>query len=183
MINFLRLPVVISAVLISSLSFFSKAVIAQQHSGCFMVNSSGQTINLGNICPTQKTVCQGPFDTDGFPLILYNQLERLNVAIKKAEQTNSRDLNAEKINFDSNMYETQSAIDTLLNQSYFSPKTRELQQELKRLYAQTDQITNSKEAAKHLEKMRATIAELKTDSCYAQIIQALEKKFPQRSFP
>jgi hypothetical protein len=202
MLRSLRIPVVISAAFISSLSFFHAPGIAQDYPACFMVTLSGQVINLDSLCRSQAlrkaTVCQGPFDSDGFPIALSTEVEHLTGALTRAEQMNlkrnlaaeQRDFNtlrrldAELTNFNKNLYtDIESATATLLNQPSFSPQSRELQQKLRFLYEQAEKTTNSEEAAKLQEMAQATIAELNTDACYARIVQALEKKFPQRSFP
>lgn len=56
MLKILCLPATSSAIFI--LSFFPAAGVTQEHSGCFMVTSSGQIVNLENICVNKKRVHQ-----------------------------------------------------------------------------------------------------------------------------
>lgn len=50
MLKFLRSVATYSVTFISSLLFFPAAGVSQERSGCFMITSSGQIINLENIC-------------------------------------------------------------------------------------------------------------------------------------
>ena len=94
-----------SATFISSLIFsFTNAGIAQEYPICFMVNSSEQVVNLENLCQSKAqrealkkaSICQGPFDNDGFPIAFSPDLDRLQVAIAKAKKNLSNSKDSEK---------------------------------------------------------------------------------------
>ncbi len=93
------LPVALSVTIISSLSFFSSAGIAQEDPFCFMINSSGQVVSLNNLCDDQRRSAkkgswgEGPFDKDGFPIALSPELNRLTAVVKAKQKRgfNSKD--------------------------------------------------------------------------------------------
>lgn len=58
MLKILRLLVTTSATFVPSLLCFPAAGIAQEYSGCFMVTSSAQIVNLNSICVNEKLVYQ-----------------------------------------------------------------------------------------------------------------------------
>ncbi len=58
MLKILRLLVTTSATFVPSLLGFPAAGIAQEYSGCFMVTSSSQIVNLNSICVNEKLVYQ-----------------------------------------------------------------------------------------------------------------------------
>ncbi len=175
MLKLLRLPIGISAAIISSLSFFPTTGIAQDYPVCFMINSSGQVMNLENLCQSkarsqaeQKAkACQGPFDKDGFPIALYNELKRLDVAVATAKQKNIY------VSDDP----VQSAMTSLLAQMPFSTRTQKLLKEQKLLFQQLRATANSDEAKKLQEKLTATTEELGQNFCLGQLMHSLTSKF------
>lgn len=96
MLKLLRLLVAISAAIVTSLSFLSTAGIAQDYLVCFLVTSSGQVVNLENLCQTQPQsqalqkakACQGTFDSDGFPIALSGEWERLKAVVAEVKKGN-----------------------------------------------------------------------------------------------
>lgn len=180
-LKLLRLPIGISAAIISSLYFFPTAGIAQDYPVCFMINSSGQVMNLDNLCQSQDRsqaeqkakACQGPFDKDGFPIALYNELKRLDVAVATAKQKNM---------YVSDDPEVQSAMISLLAQMPFSTRTHKLLKEQKLLFKQLQATANSDEAEKLQEKLTATTEELGHNLCLGQLVHSLTSKFRENLF-
>lgn len=175
MLKFLHLPVVASTIFISCFSFFLSTGIAQEEPVCFMTTSSGKVVNLNNLCRNQASnqiqkarACQGPFDSDGFPIALGTELERLRVAIASAKQRNV---------YSSEDPEVQSALATLIAQMPFSTRIRQLQKQLKPLYKQLQEARNSEEADKLSQKLKSNLHELNNNLCYSQLMTALRNKF------
>ncbi|MBE9186409.1 hypothetical protein IQ270_17400 [Microcoleus sp. LEGE 07076] len=55
MLNRLRLTAAMSAVIIQFVPI-DKSAIAQEHEGCFLVNSAGEVINLNLLCSPQESI-------------------------------------------------------------------------------------------------------------------------------
>lgn len=166
------LPFTISTILISSLSFFHLTGIAQDNPACFIVTPSGQVINLNALCGSaiqsqavQKArACQGPFDRDGFPIALSRELEDFKVAMKRVVETQSGEI------------EIDAALESLLAQVYFPPKTQNLQRKARLLSQQLQKASTDEEIAKIGEEYNSTIDQLKVEPCYSQIREALDRK-------
>ncbi len=137
-----------------------------------MVTSLGKVVNLNNICINEKTVCKGSLNRDGFPISLSTQLEQVKATLSRAEQIDPD--NTGKMDA-----EVEIAINSLVDQPYFSHRTRELQRKLTLLYGQVGNTTTKEEAVELKQSINATVAQLKTDLCYVHVLQLLEKKFPQ----
>jgi hypothetical protein len=54
MLNCLRLTVMISAAIVQFILSGNKSAIAQEREGCFLVNSTGQVVNLNQLCLPQE---------------------------------------------------------------------------------------------------------------------------------
>jgi hypothetical protein len=54
MLNRLRLTVMISAAIVQFIFSGNKSAIAQEREGCFLVNSTGQVVNLNQLCLPQE---------------------------------------------------------------------------------------------------------------------------------
>ena len=95
----LRFTIILSTALSLSLPFFTKLVTAQDNSVCFLTDSSEKLTNLDNLCQSQaqkqalqKTkICESPFDSDGFPLVIIAEAERLKKAIAAKIATDNLD--------------------------------------------------------------------------------------------
>lgn len=176
MLIILRFPIAISAAIISSLSLFPTIGIAQDYPICFMITSSGQVVNLTNLCQIQEQdqalqkakVCQGPFDKDGFPIVLSGELNRLKAAVERARKRNVES---------SDDLEVQSALTALLNQTPLSERTRGLLQERKRLYKKLLKMEKPEEVARLSQEMRAVTEELNNDMCLGDLEVSMAKKF------
>ncbi len=59
-----------TALLVSSPN--SQEILAQEYSGCFMINSSGSYMNLSHLCTTKEEVVENPIIMDG---IMVNNLD------------------------------------------------------------------------------------------------------------
>lgn len=87
--NYLRSSIILSTTLSLSLALFPNSAIAQDNSVCFLTDSSGKLVNLDNLCQSQAQkhaqlkarICESPFDSDGFPLVIIPEAERLKKAI------------------------------------------------------------------------------------------------------
>lgn len=180
MLRFLRLPIAISAAIISSLSFFPPGGIAQEYPACFMVTLSRQVIDLNKLCqsqaPQKPEACQGPFDGDGFPIAYASELERLKAVVAGTRKRN--DYASDFLNF-------QSAMTALLEQMPFSKRTQKLLQEQMLLLKQLQlQVTVNPEEAQNLQekliKNNDELSEvLERNSCFNQIMQSLDKKLEE----
>lgn len=138
--KFLILQIAGSATFISSLLFsFTNAGIAQEYPICFMVNSSEQVVNLENLCQSKAqreaikkaSICQGPFDHDGFPIAFSPDLERLQVAIAKAKKnlSNSKDSEKQSLMGVEDL-EVKAAMEKLMNNIPSYNQLYQLQQQL-----------------------------------------------------
>ena len=190
MLKFLRFPVALSATIISSLSFFPNTGIAHEDPLCFMISSSGQVVSLNNLCDAQKrsakkaSVCEGPFDKDGFPLALSSDLDRLKAAVAKAQQkkaSNSKDLEEQSaMAYDDP--EVQSATENLMNNmmnkipSY--TRMQEIEKKYSDLYSQSGSV-NREETEKFEAEYNKVLREMSTDSCYTNIMQAFSTKMAE----
>lgn len=179
MLKILRLPITVSTSLILSLSFFANTGNAQYHPGCYMVNSLGQVVDLNNLCLTQvqsqapqkAKACQGPFDSDGFPIAFSIELKSLKAAIASAKK---RDVYATE------EPGVQYAMSEIIKEMPFSERSRMLQQNQRNLFKQLQTTNNSEEAKSIQEKLRANSEELGQDPCFIQLMGALQKKFKQQ---
>jgi hypothetical protein len=187
MLKFLCFPLALSTTIISSLSFFPNAGIAQEDPLCFMVNSSGQVVSLNNLCDAQNrsakkaSVCEGPFDKDGFPLALSSDLARFNAAVAKAKQnkaSNSKD-SEEQSAMAYDDPEVQSAMENLMNNmmnkipSY--ARMQEIEKKYSDSYSQSGSV-NREETEKFEAEYNKVLREMSTDSCYTNIMQAFSTK-------
>lgn len=183
-LKFLRLPVALSVTIISSLSFFPTAGMAQEAPLCFMVNSSGQIMSLDNLCgeaqrqPIKKaSICEAPFDKNGFPLTLSSDLERLKAAVAKAKQKHPSSSNkSEKqsaIAYQDS--EVKAAMENLINKIPSFAQMQELQKKQMDLYNSSGKSVNPEEAKKLEEQAMNIMKELDSDPCYLKVMQALNK--------
>ena len=177
MLKTLGLPLATSAA-VAFLSIFATSGIAQVESSCFMVNSSGQTVNLGKLCQDKKqtvpvaSVCEGPFDRDGFPIALTPELERLELAVAKAKQ--QRISSNQQSGMVVGSLEIQAAMEEIMRK--IPPLTRmyELQQKQAALY-------NQPEVVKKLEaEITQAMEEMSNNPCYIQLMQAFGRKIAQQ---
>ena len=177
MLKIKYLLVAVSTCLISSISLFPAAGSTQSLKGCRIVTSSGKVIYLNKSCTRQnypKTkACQGPYDSDGFPLALYHELEEVKKAIADAKQRGVRTIDDPK---------AQSALMALLSQMPFSNRIHSLLQEQRPLI---EQVTATEDPIEK-EKLRRKYAEnsdvLVTNYCLSKLIKSLYMKFPEPLF-
>lgn len=183
MLRFLHyLLTAVPTAFISALLFFPTAGFSQYYPGCFMVTSSGQVVNLNNLCPTQAQlqsirkmqVCQGPFDSDGFPVVLLSELQRLKVAITAAQKKNLELADNPEVQFE---------ITALLNRTPLPQGTLNLIQERKRLYEEfAKKAEGSEESYLAYQKLKIILDELNDDECLSHLSDSLVHKFNQNIF-
>lgn len=179
MFKLFRLSVAASVAFISSLSLLPSPGHAQNYPICYMINSLNQLIDLNDFCqsqsqsPKKAKACQGPFDSDGFPIAFFNELELLKAAVAEAKKRNVYASDDPKV---------QSALTSLLEQMPLSEGSRKLQRERRLLFKQLRETVDSKEAEKLQEKIAANTKELGNDLCLAQLMHSLNKKFQEPLF-
>lgn len=189
MLKFLPLPVTLSVTIISSVSFLPHAR-AQEDSLCFMVNRSGQVVSLDNLCDQRRyntdsaSICEEPFDRDGFPISLYPELNRLKAAVAKAKQKKvfNSNVSEEESATESVDPEVQLAMENLMNKMTNSianvptyAQMQEIQKKLSVLYSQSPDV-NEEEVKKLEQENEKTRQDLNSDSCYKNITQSFMKK-------
>lgn len=171
MLKLASLPITLSAAFIWSVFYFPGPGGAQDYPVCYMVTPSGQVMNLEPICQRGQQVlakanaCNGPFDKDGFPLVLSQETQRLKRAIANAKQRNV-DVTKDA--------EIQSALAALGNQMLFDRRWGQLQQQQQALLRQLRVPMDSLERARLREQLIANSSQLTNDQCYRRFMQAVE---------
>jgi len=168
MFKLLHSSITFSIISISCLPL-GQTVVAQEHPGCFMINSSGQVSNLDSLCqirrqvPTSVNACQGTFDSNGFSRAVSKEVAQLKVAIARAKQ-NNLDPN--------NDVAVQESTKLLVNQMPFRDKYLKLRQAVQLLSEQSQKISRP-ESIKKFQEIQSTFSELTKDPCFTQFQNAL----------
>lgn len=187
MLKFLPLSVTISVTIISSLSLLAHAT--QEDTLCFMVNSSGQVVSLDNLCDQRRyntdsaSVCEEPFDRDGFPISLYPELNRLKAAVatkqKKVFNSNESHSESARENLDPDeelaMVNLINKMNNLIANIPSYARMQEIQKKLSVVYSQSPNV-NEEEVKKLEEENEKARQDLLNDSCYKNITQSFIKK-------
>jgi len=162
LLKFFNQSVAISATSMLFLAFLPNVGMTQNSPECFLVNSSGQVVDLDNLCQEGQQVlqkasaCQGPFDSDGFPIAFDKELERLEASVTAAKQRNATNGSAPEV---------MSALMELLNQMPFSARTKELLKEQTSLLKQMRTAKTPEEAQKPTQQFRDNSVELAVANC------------------
>lgn len=191
MLKFLRFPVALTTTIISSLSFFPNAGIAQEDPLCFMVNSSGQVVSLNNLCDARKrsakkaSICDGPFDKDGFPLALSSDLDHLKAAIAKAKQKRvsnskkSEEQSAIALEDSDVQAATENLMHNMMNNIPSYARLQEIQEKLSALYSQSGENVDQKIVQKLTQEQTKIVNQMNDNSCYINVMQAVNKKMEE----
>jgi hypothetical protein len=87
MTRFLHLAVPLSTATISSLLFLGTAEVTRSYPICYMINSSGQLVNLDYLCGKKieetANICQEPVNRRGLPLSVARDLKRHKENVRK----------------------------------------------------------------------------------------------------
>lgn len=137
-----------------------------------MTTSSGQVISRdepsqrGRLALVEATACQGPFDSDGFPIALSKEVDKLKRAITKAE----------KRNLDPNLdAKVKAAIIELVDKMPFGDEYEALGEDVQSLYLQSQSMSIS-ERLKKAQKIQAAFLKLMNNQCFTRFRKALTNK-------
>lgn len=174
MLKLLSLPITLSVAFICSVFYFPSPSSAQDFPICYIITSSGQMMNLESICKHGQQMqaltnaCNGPFDTEGFPVVFAQEVQRLKTAIANAKQRNvdvARDA------------QVQSAVAALRNQMPFAWQLEQFRKQQQALRKQARITRNSVEdrvrLREQLQVNSSQFSQLTTNQCFQRFMQAL----------
>lgn len=147
--------------------FFPNVSLSQDEPLCYLINSSDDFINLEQMCQDREprvSLCQGPFDSDGFPVALSRGVSQLRAAIRRAEQ---RDIDPQ---IDP---EVQNVIGNLIDRMPFGKTYKDLRDAIQ-LISNPSQFASSTQTTLQIEGQIQSLSQaLYSDECFNSFLDAL----------